>query len=241
MKITSIISYVTLATLTGQALAQQESTVDSAAVQSVGILPKQRKSIVIGDKERNPFGEPPGSKKVVSAEAETEEMKIRTIFKNLNVTGVRRDSDGELVAVAEDLFFKVGEKVKPVLAGQFEQLSVSNVTSDQVEIAFLETKEATQPRKITMPIVTAATVKEKLYGRKASGSTGQDFYVVGVKGVIMPTKPSEEAETAPIIETISTPNIIKVDPSIESSSPATNSNTNNPVTSPKSVNKSVIE
>jgi hypothetical protein len=145
------------------------------AVAAIGILPDQRTGLAIEASERNPFAVKP--KAIVKAEAEdteTQESKIRALFRQINVTGVRRDRQGRSIALAGDLILREGEAVQPVLSDQTEVLIVSKVEAQKIELTFVEDKDSTQPRVIVMPVRNQVQVTQRLFGQP-KGKGG--FYV----------------------------------------------------------------
>jgi hypothetical protein len=145
------------------------------AVAAIGILPDQRTGLSIDASERNPFAVKP--KAIVKAEVEdteTQESKIRALFRQINVTGVRRDRQGRSIALAGDLILREGEEVQPVLADQTEVLIVSKVEPQKIELTFVEDKDSTQPRVIVMPVRNQVQVTQRLFGQP-KGKGG--FYI----------------------------------------------------------------
>ncbi|MGI8602804.1 MAG: hypothetical protein ACR2OZ_07360 [Verrucomicrobiales bacterium] len=142
----------------------------SPEVAAIGMLPKQRTAQRIAPSERNPFAvKPKELTKASPEETETQESKIRAIFKSIPGSGVRRGSDGRLVALVGDLILREGEEVKPVLADQTELLMVSKIDSKKVELTFVENKDATQPRTIPLLINNQPRVAQKLFAQAKGG------------------------------------------------------------------------
>jgi len=165
----------------------------SEAVAALGMLPEQRSGLRIAADERNPFAVK--AKEIAKATApedtETQESKIRSIFKQLRVTGTRRDRTGRALALAGDLILRQGEEVKPVLEDQTEILIVSKIEPRQIELTFVEDKDSTQPRVIVLPVKNQVQVAQKLFAQPKGGKAG--FYIA--KGRATP----EAAEAAAAI------------------------------------------
>jgi len=144
-----------------------------AAVAALGMLPDQRGGLTIAPDERNPFAVKPKevAKLTAPEDTETQESKIRSIFRDLRVTGIRRDRNGRHLALAGDLILRQGEEVKPVLEEQTEILIVSRIEPRQIELTFVETKDSTQPRVIVLPVVNQVQVAQKLFGQSKGKST----------------------------------------------------------------------
>jgi len=174
----------------------------SPDVAAIGMLPKQRTAQRLAPSERNPFGfKPKELDKVAPEETETQESKIRAIFKAMAVSGVRRGPDGEQMALAGDLILREGQEVKPVLADQTELLMVSKIEPAKVELTFVENKDSTQPRTIVMPISNRPLVAQKLFAqpqgsramyypaaRAAAAGVASVLSVAGGSGVATPAQ-----------------------------------------------------
>ncbi|MFN0125938.1 MAG: hypothetical protein ACKV19_04535 [Verrucomicrobiales bacterium] len=136
------------------------------AVASLGMLPHQRGGLQIAADERNPFAaKVKEAAKVTLEDTETQESKIRSIFRQLRVTGIRRDRQGRFLALAGDLILRQGEEVKPVLEEQTEVLMVSKIEPGQIELTFVENKDSTQPRVIVLPVRNQVQVSQKLFAQ----------------------------------------------------------------------------
>lgn len=142
------------------------------AVASLGMLPHQRGGLHIAAEERNPFAaKVKETAKVTAEDTETQESKIRSIFRQLRVTGIRRDRNGRFLALAGDLILRQGDEVKPVLEEQTEVLMVSKIEPRQIELTFVENKDSTQPRVIVLPVRNQVQVSQKLFGQPDGKST----------------------------------------------------------------------
>ncbi len=143
---------------------------------TVGPLPSQRSGQTISPQELNPFST--RSKTVAAAakgpEEETQESKIRKILGALGVSGVRLDGAGRRMALVGDIILREGTRVVPVLPEQTETLVVSKIAPDKVELVFVETKEATLPRTITLRVNRQAQVAQLLSGQARAG---REMYV----------------------------------------------------------------
>lgn len=143
----------------------------SAEVAAIGLLPTQRVSQRLAPSERNPFAEKVKEEKKLAVEdTETQEARIRAIFRELTVSGMRSGSDGRRMALVGDLILREGEEVRQVLPDQTEILIVSRVDDKKVELVFVENKDATQPRTIVLPVNGQARVAQRLAGQPV-GST----------------------------------------------------------------------
>lgn len=174
-----------LAAMASMAPVLAQNPLDEA-IAALGLLPSQRGGQHLSPTELNPFSVK--AKVMASSTAgegtDTQESRIRGIFKKIKVAGLRRDAQGRLSALASDLILREGEEVKPVIMEQTERLVVSRVTPTHVELTFIETKESTLPRTIIMPVRTQALVSQKLFAQPDGGA---ELYVA--KGM----KPAEAA------------------------------------------------
>ncbi len=165
------------------------------SVEAVGLLPSQRISLRVSSNERNPFTE---LKKVVATsqspeDAESQESKIRSIFNRITVNGIRRGTDGRLMALAGDLILREGDRVGQLLPQQTEILHVEAVDERHVRLVFDEMKESGQPCVILLPVRKGVAVQARLYGQQA-GSDGT--YIVNPR----------KQDTASVLADASRPN-----------------------------------
>lgn len=169
-----------LAAMASLASAAAQNPLEEA-IAAVGLLPSQRAGQHLSPTELNPFSVK--AKALASPTAgegtDTQESRIRGIFKKIKVAGIRRDAQGRLSALASDLILREGEEVKPVILDQTERLVVSRVAPTHVELTFIENKESTQPRTIIMPVRTQALVAQKLFGQSEGG--GELYVAKGMK------------------------------------------------------------
>jgi hypothetical protein len=124
---------------------------DEPALMQVGELPGQKKAELIQPRERNPFMRREAMTTADRTDKESEESKLREVFKTLSVTGVIRGG-GEMKVLLVNLILKQGEPLPPLIEDQTEQLIVGPITERQVEIDFIETDDRAEPRKILIPI-----------------------------------------------------------------------------------------
>ena len=166
---TPVILIITLSALWLPVHADDNVSPDVAAI---GMLPKQRTAQRLAANERNPFAfKPKEPAKAAVEETETQESKIRALFKLMAVSGVRRGADGRLMALVGDLILREGEEVRQVLPEQTELLMVSRIEPKKVELTFVENKDSTQPRTIVLPIAGQTRVAQKLAGQGKGGKT----------------------------------------------------------------------
>jgi hypothetical protein len=117
----------------------------------IGELPGQKKPAILETRERNPFMRREAKVTAESAEKESEESRLREIFKQLPVTGVIRGG-GEVKVLLSTLILEQGEPLPPLIEDQTEQLVVGPIDDRKVEIHFVEADESAEPRKILIPI-----------------------------------------------------------------------------------------
>jgi hypothetical protein len=124
---------------------------DETSMLQIGELPGQKKFETLQQKERNPFMRREAKVATENSERESEESKLRDMFKSMPVTGVIRGG-GTVKVLLGELILKEGEPLPPLIADQTERLIVGPVTDRQVEIDFIENDEHAEPRKIFVPI-----------------------------------------------------------------------------------------
>jgi hypothetical protein len=176
-----MISFFTLAAVLAATPPLPASGIVSEEVAALGMLPSQRQGIRINPQERNPFASETRetTKSPETPENESQESKIRALFRQLHVSGIRHRHHGQSLALVNDLILREGEEIDPVLPDQTERLVVSKIESNQIELNFIETKESTQPRSIILPVRHQVQVTQKLPAQPA-GSTGS-FYIARQK------------------------------------------------------------
>ena len=176
-----MISLFTLAAVLAASPPLPASGIVSDEVAALGMLPSQRQGIRINPQERNPFASETRetTKSPDTPENESQESKIRALFRQLHVSGIRHRHHGQSLALVNDLILREGEEIDPVLPDQTERLVVSKIESSQIELIFIETKESTQPRTIILPVRHQVHVTQKLPAQPA-GSTNS-FYIARQK------------------------------------------------------------
>ena len=176
-----MISLFTLAAVLAASPPLPASGIVSDEVAALGMLPSQRQGIRINPQERNPFASETRetTKSPDTPENESQESKIRALFRQLHVSGIRHRHHGQSLALVNDLILREGEEIDPVLPDQTERLVVSKIESSQIELNFIETKESTQPRTIILPVRHQVHVTQKLPAQPA-GSTNS-FYIARQK------------------------------------------------------------
>ena len=176
-----MISLFTLAAVLAASPPLPASGIVSEEVAALGMLPSQRQGIRINPQERNPFASETRetTKSPDTPENESQESKIRALFRQLHVSGIRHRHHGQSLALVNDLILREGEEIDPVLPDQTERLVVSKIESSQIELIFIETKESTQPRTIILPVRHQVHVTQKLPAQPA-GSTNS-FYIARQK------------------------------------------------------------
>lgn len=97
------------------------------------------------------------------------------------------------MALVGDIILREGERVAPVLPDQTETLIVSQITRNRVDLAFLETKEATQPRTITLKVDQTPRVHQLLSGQ----NKGRQMYVPHAERAAQAGRAAAEAVTKP--------------------------------------------
>ncbi|MGH8046393.1 MAG: hypothetical protein ACREKL_04035 [Chthoniobacterales bacterium] len=117
----------------------------------IGELPGQKTPELIQPKDRNPFMRRETKVAVETADKESEESRLRDLFKTLPITGIIRGG-GDVKVLLSNLILKQGELLPPLIESQTEVLIVAAITDNEVEIDFVESNEHAEPRKILIPI-----------------------------------------------------------------------------------------
>ena len=146
-------------------------TTPSAEIESIGLLPKQKKAAQVSADEFNPFAI------VLDETAEIEEFedvsaqeqKIRGVFKTLGVSGVTKSGTGYKVLIG-DMILREGQIVPFVIPDQTEELEVLSINEDEMVIGWMEEKatsknsrrKADTGRQLTIPISRGVSMKRNL-------------------------------------------------------------------------------
>lgn len=153
----------------------QDGSVSEEDLLSIGLLPS---SIPVLDSaeadpavrpitstENNPFLERESDAPQVVVQTESEEMTIKRLIDDMTVHGGLMNRSGGPKVLLGDLILQKGSLVPQVLPDQTEQLVVTELDAEKIELAFLEPPEYKgQPRVIVIPMDMRPTVGQVLAG-----------------------------------------------------------------------------
>ncbi|MFV1993870.1 MAG: hypothetical protein ACC661_00425 [Verrucomicrobiales bacterium] len=139
---------------------------------SIGILPEQKNSVVVTETDRNPFAARSEAPTIAAYDKESEESQIRRIFSGLHVNGVSETLDGYQRVLLGDMILEKGKRVPQLIPEQTEILIVSDITKEQIELAWLDAATSRfDSRTLLIPIQLNPTVEYVLRGQSGAGST----------------------------------------------------------------------
>lgn len=141
----------------------------------VGLLPDDKRAIIVPPTERNPFTkkeEPKVELEIPVDDLASEENQIRDVLNRLDVVGRTRGENGWKVLLG-DLILENGTELPPVIVGQTQTLRVVSIFDRLMEIEWVMPTEANEPpKKMFIPIALEPQVSEALGGR-AAGAEGE--------------------------------------------------------------------
>tara|TARA_R110002096_G_scaffold114770_4_gene248794 strand:+ start:6566 stop:7159 length:594 start_codon:yes stop_codon:yes gene_type:complete len=139
----------------------------SDGVQEIGILPSSKRGTRVDVAERNPYAART-VEKLGPEDATSEASQIIQILEGLRVRGLSRDRNGNVRTVLYgDLRLTEGAMVPQLLPDQNDELIVSSLTNEEVELAWLSeggNREA-DGRKILIAIELEPKVQIVLPGQ----------------------------------------------------------------------------
>jgi hypothetical protein len=161
----------TLLTLVCGASAQQldfvpngEPTMANESVKYSLLKPEDKTSEMLKPEERNPFGKSDDALRNANAKGTSEENNIRDRLALLRVVGASPGANGLRVMLG-DMVLETGSEVPPVLVDQSVKLKVNKISTDAIELLWVE-KKATglPPRVLTLPVDLRPYVRYMLHG-----------------------------------------------------------------------------
>jgi hypothetical protein len=138
-------------------------------IMQIGELPGEKNPDLLRPKERNPFTRRETKIAEIASEKETEESRLRELFKTMPVTGIIRGG-GTVKVLLQSLILKEGQPLPPMIKDQTEQLFVAQINAKQLEIDFVESEAHAEPRKIIIPIDLHPHVSVRIF--QAADSSG---------------------------------------------------------------------
>lgn len=153
------------------------------------LTPEKRDPETVAAGERNPFGfVAPAATVAATAEAESEENKLRRILAGMRVSG-NSSGSGVNSALLGPILVREGETVPRLFADQAEILRVQSITDREVVIVFVDKEQGKEPRTINLPVDLSARVKSLMPGEFFGSLVTFD----GAKKVNLPPLKSEPA------------------------------------------------
>ena len=137
----------------------------------MGLTPDQKEAISVALEEFNPFAIII-DKNVVEERFEdvsANEQRIRSVFKDLGVSGVTKSGTGYKVLIG-DMILREGQIVPSVIPNQIEQLEVLSISDEEMVIGWVENesngnrnrRKSDAGRKLSIPISRGAKVTPRL-------------------------------------------------------------------------------
>ena len=166
MKIRIIISSLAAMIVAANGIAREpvdpvENTVISS-VAEIGVLPHEKEKLINGfvlkQVERNPFADrAKGDKGLPSEDSQSEDSRIRLALESFSVSGIARGQGGYKAQLGS-IILSEGKLVPRLIPGQSDDLRVTKITPELVEITWVADEEAAKPRKIILEIDLAPRV-----------------------------------------------------------------------------------
>ena len=141
--------------ISGEPVASVDNSVVSS-VEEIGVLPHQKekmiKGFVLKQAERNPFADrAKGEQGLPAEDSQSEDSRIRMALESFAVSGIARGQGGYKAQLGS-IILREGKLVPRLIPGQSDDLRVTKITPELVEITWVADEEAAKPRKITLEI-----------------------------------------------------------------------------------------
>ncbi|HSI62838.1 MAG TPA: hypothetical protein VLE43_06955 [Candidatus Saccharimonadia bacterium] len=175
-----IATFLAAVSLLGGALHAQEEFIpdaasptaakDSSGPQNEGVKytllkPNDKTSEVVREMDRNPFGRSDAELQAQTQKGSNEENQIRDLLAKLRVVGVSPGANGLRVMLG-DMVLEAGQLVPQVLAEQTISLRVASITSEAINLVWVEAKPSgLPPRALTIPVDLRPYVRVQLKGQ----------------------------------------------------------------------------
>ena len=126
------------------------------SVEEPGVLPNEKeqmlKGFVLKPAERNPFADrAKGEKGIPADDSQSEDSRIRMALESFSVSGIARGNNGYKAQLGS-MILSEGKLVPRLIPGQSDDLRVTKITPELVEITWVADEEAAKPRKISLEI-----------------------------------------------------------------------------------------
>lgn len=186
----------------GAALIPSSSALEFVgdSAKDIGVMPDEKRALLVKDGEANPFANRTNEVDMTARPEDTsEEQSIREVLQNIKVGGVSRGVGGLRVLVG-NIILERGLVLPQLVPDQRERLVVSELSEDDVEIAWID-KETGEPsaKRIRLQVDVRPKVRQLLQGRP-DGKRGdkQRFGVVDPLADRQAELGPAEAEAAPV-------------------------------------------
>lgn len=175
-----LISLVSLHSVVGDDALDESATGD---FKEIGILPSSKRGSRIDVAERNPYAART-VEKTKGEDATSEASQIIKILEGLRIRGLSRDRSGNVRTVLYgDLRLTQGAMLPQLLPNQNDELIVSSVTNEEIELAWLNEagNRVTDGRKLLIAIELEPKVQIVLPGQvEATGERKKAW--IGIRG-----------------------------------------------------------
>lgn len=133
-----------------------------ALASEIGILPKQKEEMtqkyLMNADERNPFAKRiQKSKGTASVDTESEESRIRAALDTFSVSGIAKGGSGYKAQLGS-IILSEGEMIPRLIPGQSDDLRVTKITPELVEITWVADEDADRPRQVSLAVDLGAKV-----------------------------------------------------------------------------------
>ncbi|MCB1245016.1 MAG: hypothetical protein AB7I98_01690 [Verrucomicrobiales bacterium] len=134
--------------------------------EDIGVMPEQKRPLQVKDTETNPFANRTAEvDEVVVVEDTSEEQSIRKVLQNIRVGGVSR-GDGGLRILVGNIILEKGLILPQLVEDQRERLIVSDISENEVEIAWTEKdSDAPSAKRVRLQVDVRPKVRQVLHGQ----------------------------------------------------------------------------
>lgn len=148
---------------------------------SMGLLPDDKKPVILEVDERNPFAiHTPKAGPAVFAPKDTEETSLRALVSRLPISGITR-SYGVTKVLLGSFMVEDGGSLPLLIPRQTESLKVIAVSEKEVQLSFVEKDGSTGKRTIELPVDLSPSVRYQLKNKSSSGG-GLGDAIMGFDG-----------------------------------------------------------
>jgi len=139
------------------------------APSAVGLLPQDKAPVEVAGEERNPFGKHVTKGPEAAVETVSEESVVRAVISRLPMGGITRGYGVNKVLLGS-FTVEEGEILPDVIPNQTEKVKVLMVSSDKLELGFVDKDGTAEVRKMILSFDLKPVVRFKLGGAPAPAS-----------------------------------------------------------------------